>query len=406
MLVDSMRGRQLHLDQDPAEPAPRARRPSGPPQEALEVDYDPWARGGGRPVPSAAAETHVRLLAEAELRRASTAPTYSWLDEDFRMGGEPAKEAGLHRVRAVAERAAPGWCARRRGGPVPAHRLHRGAGRPRPGAGRALLDAAIPSASEPGPGEFADWPVPGGRYRAIPISGAVPAEWGGYLGEVHLQTLVLAPDCAVIVTTFVSTWREPAGLPADGPSGQPSFPPFGESGLTDDKGRPYRLDYQTAEGGWHQYGILGISPIPPADVRWLDDAGRRQRCAPDPGGWPGRSGWPGPPVAGRDTGATVSVEPLPARAVGEHLLTAVADTLLGGGSMVGMAATSIAAGLAEVESALRAVRALPDDSAIAAHLAALCQRRSIDVRGDLAHRARAAGLPEPVGQCAQPQPAS
>jgi hypothetical protein len=53
-------------------------------------------------VPSAAAETHVRLLAEAELRRASTAPTYSWLDEDFRMGGEPAKEAGLHRVRAVA----------------------------------------------------------------------------------------------------------------------------------------------------------------------------------------------------------------------------------------------------------------------------------------------------------------
>ena len=345
-------------------------------------------------MPSAAAETHVRLLAEAELRRASTAPTYSWLDEDFRMGGEPAKEAGLHRVRAVAGAllrvgVLDGVVAQSLLTDFTAALAARGLA-----PAERLLDAAIPSASEPGPSEFADWPVPGGRYRAIAISGAVPAEWGGYLGEVHLQTLVLAPDCAMIVTTFVSTWREPAGLPADGPSGQPSFPPFGESGLTDDRGRPYRLDYQTAEGGWHQYGILGISPTPPADVRWLDmPAGASGVLRIPVAGRGAVAG--GGAVAGRDTGATVSVEPLPARAVGEHLLTAVADTLLGGGSMVGMAATSIAAGLSEVESALRAVRALPDDSAITAHLAALCQRRSIDVRGDLAHRARAAGLPSP-----------
>jgi hypothetical protein len=339
-------------------------------------------------VPNAAAETHVRLLAEAELRRASTAPTYSWLDEDFRMGGEPAREAGLHRVRAVAGAllrvgVLDGVVAQSLLTDFTAALATRGLA-----PAERLLDAAIPSASEPGPGEFADWPVLGGRYRAIPISAAVPAEWGGYLGEVHLQTLVLAPDCAMIVTTFVSTWREPAGRPADRPSGQPSFPPFGESGLTDDRGRPYRLDYQTAEGGWHQYGILGISPIPPADVRWLDMPAGASGVLRIPVAGRG-------PVAGRDTGATVSVEPLPARAVGEHLLTAVADTLLGGGSMVGMAATSIAAGLSEVESALRAVRALPAGSAITAHLAALCQRRSIDVRGDLAHRARAAGLPGP-----------
>jgi hypothetical protein len=260
-------------------------------------------------------------------------------------------------------------------------------------AGR-LLDAAIPGASEPGSAERADRPAPDGRYRAIPIAAVVPAEWGGYLGEVHLQTLVLAPDCAMIVTTFVSTWREPAGLPADGLAGRPSFPPFGESGLTDDRGRPYRLDYQTAEGGWHQYGILGISPIPPAGVRWLDmptgTAGVLRIPVTDRGALPYRR-----TGAGLAPGAAVSVEPLPTRAVGEHLLTAVADTLLGGGSMAGMAATSIAVGLAEVETALRAVRALPGGSPIAAHLAALCQRRSIDVRGDLAHRARAATLPAP-----------
>jgi hypothetical protein len=345
-------------------------------------------------VPNAAAETHVRLLAEAELRRAITAPSYSWLDEDFRLGGEPAKEAGLHRVRAVASAllrvgALDGVAAHSLLSDFAAALAARGLA-----PAHSLLDAATPSTSEPGPGEFADWPVLGGRYRAIPISRAVPAEWGGYLGEVHLQTLVLAPDCAMIVTTFVSTWREPASLPADGRSGQPSFPPFGESGLTDDRGRPYRLDYQTAEGGWHQYGILGISPIPPADVRWLDmptgASGVLRIPVAGRGAVPDRS-----TGAGRNMGTEVSAEPLPARAAGEHLLTAVADTLLGGGSMVGMAATSIAAGLAEVETALRAVQALPDGSEIAAHLAALCQRRSIDVRGDLAHRAQAAGLPSP-----------
>jgi hypothetical protein len=48
VLVDSMRGRsstwtriRLNLRH-----VPEAERPS---QEELDVDYDPWARGGGRP---------------------------------------------------------------------------------------------------------------------------------------------------------------------------------------------------------------------------------------------------------------------------------------------------------------------------------------------------------------------
>ena len=50
---------------------------------------------------SAAAETHARLLAESQLRRAVAVPRYQWLDEDFRAGGEPPLKAGLLRVRAV-----------------------------------------------------------------------------------------------------------------------------------------------------------------------------------------------------------------------------------------------------------------------------------------------------------------
>ncbi|MGH3124567.1 MAG: hypothetical protein ACRDND_26585, partial [Streptosporangiaceae bacterium] len=50
---------------------------------------------------NARAETHVRLLAEAQLRRAAASPRYRWLDEDFQAGGQPPEEVGLHRVSAV-----------------------------------------------------------------------------------------------------------------------------------------------------------------------------------------------------------------------------------------------------------------------------------------------------------------
>ena len=40
---------------------------------------------------SAAAETHIRLLAESELRRAAASPRYSWLDEDFKAGRRSAR---------------------------------------------------------------------------------------------------------------------------------------------------------------------------------------------------------------------------------------------------------------------------------------------------------------------------
>lgn len=332
-------------------------------------------------MPSEAAELHVRLLAEAQLRRAATAPRYRWLDEDFRLGGEPAEEAGLLRIRAVLN------ALHRVGALGDATALAlvsefasalaaRGLAPP-----ESLLRAVPPGRATAGPDQPAP-PPPSAGYRAVPISAVVPAEWDGYQGEVHLQTLILGPDSAMIVTTFVSTWREAASLPGTGAAGQPSFPPFGGSGLTDDQGRHYRLDYETAEGGWHQYGVLGISPVPPGGVRWLDmptgtgPVRRIQLARPGPAG----------PVTGQR---------IPARPAGEHLLSAVADTMLGGGSMAGLAATPLAASLAEVEAALRAVQALPPGSRAAAHLAALCQQRSIEVRGDLAARARAAGLPAP-----------
>lgn len=331
---------------------------------------------------SAAAETHVRLLAEAQLRRAAAAPRYLWLDEDFKLGGTPPEEEGLLRIKAVLN-------ALQRVGAIgdrvawsvlsefTAALAARGLAAP-----ESLLASVLPGSSGPGPDQPAAAPPPGGVYRAIPLSAVVSAELDGYQGEVHLQTLILSPDCALIVTTFVSSWRAAASLPGRGPAGPPGFPPFGPAGLTDDQGRRYRLDYETGEGGWHQYGVLSISPVPPGGTRWLTlptGTGSVLRIRLDR---------PDPPVQ-------LTSQPMPPASAGDQLLTAVADTMLGGGTMAGMAATALAASLAEVETALRAVGALPAGSPAAAHLAALCQQRSVEVRGDLAARAQAAGLPGP-----------
>jgi hypothetical protein len=341
-------------------------------------------------VDSTAAETHVRLLAERELRRGTCSPRYRWLDEDFRAGGLPPEEEGLLRVRAVLSAlAAVGALGRpaagRLLGDFSAALAARGLCTP-----GALLSGLAPAGDGPGaggrpgpaPGPDRATVAPGGSYRAIPIGVAVPAERDGYLGQVHLQALVLAPGRAAIMTAFVSSWRHAGGPPGTGPAGHsPSFPPFGGSGLTDDRNRPYRLRFETGDAGWHESGVLDLSPIPPPGTRWLDmplAPGRAIRIE----------------LTGQ-TPAPVRAEPRQPPAPGELLLDAVAETMLGGGPMAGIEATQLASGLAEVAEALQAAGTLPPGSPAPARLARLCQRRAIEVRGRLADQGRALDLPGP-----------
>jgi hypothetical protein len=341
-------------------------------------------------VDSAAAETHVRLLAESQLRRGTASPRYLWLDEDFWAGGLPPEEEGLLRVSAVLSALSKvgtlsGTAASRLLGDFAAALAARGLCTPDAlfsglapgdGPGRAGRAGSGQRPAAVSPATVA----PGGSYRAIPLGVAVPAERDGYLGQVHLQTLVLAPGRAAIMTTFVSSWREAGGPAGTVPTGQsPSFPPFGGSGLTDDRDRPYQLRFETGDAGWHESGVLDLSPVPPPGTRWLDI----------PLG-------PGRPLRIELTGqapAPVRAEPRTPRAPGELLLDAVADTMLGGGPMPGIEATQLASSLAEVAEALEAVGALPPDSPAAARLARLCQRRAIEVRGALADHGRSMDLP-------------
>ena len=329
---------------------------------------------------SAAAETHARLLAESQLRRAVAVPRYQWLDEDFRAGGEPPLEAGLLRVRAVVSalcqvgalgRATAGQVATEFTGALAARGLHE------PGTLLAPVPVAPPAgglaararaAAQPGAG------APAGRYQAIPVGVVIPGEQEGQQGEVHVQALVLGPDRAAVVTSFASTWRAAALAPGGGEAPQPSFPPFGGSGMTDDQGRSYRLTLEAGEGGWYETRVLGLSAVPPPGTRWLDMPIRPGRSV--------RIGLAGPPAI------RAARECRPALSCGELLLGAVADALLGGGHLAGIGATLLAGSLAEVTDALVAVGALAPDSPAAAHLAALCQRRAIEVRGPWARATR------------------
>ncbi|MGI8450338.1 MAG: hypothetical protein ACR2MP_24820, partial [Streptosporangiaceae bacterium] len=341
---------------------------------------------------SAAAETHARLLAESQFRRGAASPRYLWLDEDFREGGLPPEEEGLLRGRAVLSAlsrvgALSGTAAGRLLGDFAAALAARGLCSPdglfsglASGGGPGGTGGAGPG-QRPGPANPATV-APPGSYQAIPIGVAVPAERDGYLGQMHLQTLVLAPGRAAIMTTFASSWRDAGGPPGTVMAGQsPSFPPFGGSGLTDDRDRPYRLMFEAGDAGWYESGVLDLSPVPPPGTRWLDmPLGPTRAIRIE--------------LAGQ-TPAPARSEPRVPRAPGELLLDAVAETMLGGGPMVGMEATQLASSLAEVIEALEAVGALPPDSPAADRLARLCQRRAIEVRGRLAGQGRGKDLPGP-----------
>jgi hypothetical protein len=151
--------------------------------------------------------------------------------------------------------------------------------------------------------------------------------------------------------------------------------------VTDDQGRRYGLTLEAVEGGWHESGVLDLSAVPPPGTRWLDmlvSPGRSIR------------------IHLTGTSATpVRREHRPPPLAGELLLSAVADTMLGGGQLAGMSATLLASSLAEVADALTAVGLLSLRSPAASQLAALCARRAIEVRGPWAGRARDTGLPGP-----------
>ena len=226
-------------------------------------------------------------------------------------------------------------------------------------------------------------PGQGGPTRLVPLGLTVWYSHDGLDGELHLLSYSRTASGA----RFHLAWRVNSGAAG---AGLPL--PTGLFGVTDDRGARYSLSF-TARGGPDWAGEIGLHPDPPDQVRWFDL---------DPPGGPALRVNVHPAVPQDDACPQVRHTDL---AVGEHLLNQVAERLLAVAQDVppdpwplsGPAHTGRftlnAAGLGDVVTALEAAGALSLVSPVPGRLAALCASLRVTGHGITAPPAH--DLPEP-----------
>ena len=317
------------------------------------------------------AERHLRLAAEAALRRARTLP---------RDGGQVRPREifteCIARLRGVAStlvtvgavdagqaglimdefQAALGV---RHAHPLPASPLFM----PRPGPPGAPAGAPVPAG-------------PGGPLRVIPVSRMLPIRDEDLTGELYVMSLVVTG--AQAVAPAVARIRS---VPNEGGLARAAlgFPALDTVTATDDRGTRYHTGWHGggAPGRWA--GQLQIRPAPPPDAQWLElsGAGRAHlRIA----------------LTGARQTASLTAEPRPS-ARGEQLLADVAQQILAAAADDAGMARQTAANLGDTIAALEAAGALSPLSPTPGQLATVCERLGIG-----RHRITArptADLPEP-----------
>ena len=329
------------------------------------------------------AETYLRVLAEAELRRATSQP---WGDAP--QGGYAARVKRVAQVLAFVgaldEAAADqilddfelALGARQAGqaASVPGWFTQRAAKRTRPARRVTVPPAAAARRT----------------HAPVPLGQVVRVRGAGVHGEVCLLSyarVASGPQFSVFART-----RQPSGRWE--PSGPRLFDPFT---ATDDQGTSYQVtirDIGSPVLGW----TLMLRPDPPRDPQWLDLAattgGPAARIV-----LRGPAGQIRPPAA---TGVTVSQAP---PSPGEHLLSTIAARLLAavpplphdpwlyGTAPRPRALPGITGGLGDVIAALQECGALPPLSPVPGQLATLCARLNLNGHGITTLPAR--DLPEP-----------
>jgi hypothetical protein len=242
-----------------------------------------------------------------------------------------------------------------------------------------------PAPSGPGnPGPAGpESPGQGGPTRLVPLGLTVWYSHDGLEGELHLLSYSRTASGA----RFHLAWRVSSSASGGG------FPLLTSLlGVTDDKGARYSLSF-TGCGGPDWAGQIRLHPDPPDHVRWFDLA---------PPGGPALRVNVHPATPQYDTCPQVRQTGL---APGEHLLNQVAERLLAvaqdyppdprpwpGPAHAGPF-TGIAAGLGDVVAALEAAGALSPVSLVPGRLAALCASLRVTGHGITAPPAR--DLPEP-----------
>jgi hypothetical protein len=360
----------------------------------MTAGHDPDA-GAVRRARASGAEIYLRLLVEAELRRAVAYPRY----EPPRTGSAPrpvpAAES-MDRVRAAAEALTVIGAIE----DATAHSALTGfkaALALRSKVPLQLLDGVplarwnqrrLPAAG-----------LPGGAVHVVSVGGSLP---GGRDGEaLHLLTLLLAPGRAAALTV--------AGrVPPDHRLSRRELPigPFGPYSLrdlgltfTDDRGNRYGGEISgggTCDGTWWSLELI-FSPLPPADIGWLDIAAvnrpasvRVHLAAAVAAGCP-----PARPVtpasAVQASSGTGALPPVSAGSPGERLLDSIAENLLWSSLWHGDENPERPR-LAAMAAALRGAHAVKSGSPALNRYAALSHRLGIAACGGL-RAATGADLP-------------
>lgn len=238
------------------------------------------------------AETYLRLLAEAELRRAPVFHGPGSQPHRVSLAATALASAGALTLdtawQVVADFQAA--CALRLGDPVPAvigPRSPRWPARP-PGS---LAPSSRPSAIRHSVVQFLGssyrlgWTRPTAASATPPAPGAIPvgatlplpAERDGWFGEHHLLALARTDTAAAI--TVATRW---AGQTRRSAAPRPRHAPFHEVGAVNDRGVSYRaalwdMGIEDGREWWDCH--LALTPVPPDGTRWLDiGPGARGRC--------------------------------------------------------------------------------------------------------------------------------
>jgi hypothetical protein len=323
------------------------------------------------------AETHLRLLAEAELRAAVGAGSVTADGGDASYGRMVTVARALADVHALDYETADAilsdhstaLAARQRSDQARRMMRFPSALGQRPWLARRTGGSQIvadpPNLANPGladPGQ-ALGSGPSGPDRYVPLGLTLWYEHDGLGGEMHLLSYSRTASGA----RFALAWRITSSAWS---GGNPL--PSGLFGVTDDKGARYTLAFSGC-GGPDCAGEIALCPDPPDDVGWFDVAppggpALRVRVNPD------RPPHDGSPLV-RHTGLSPGEHLLNQTA--ERLLTAVPDSR----PLRLQPLTGIAAGLGDVVDALEAAEALPAASPVPGRLAALCASLGVTGHG-------------------------
>jgi hypothetical protein len=213
-------------------------------------------------------------------------------------------------------------------------------------------------------------PPPRGARQAMrvtPVGLALPGAGDRAPWTLHLMSLMRTKTEAVISVAMCMHW------PPDGSSADleltgagPHHMPYDQLGAVDDQGTPYQVRFEGGWGGTATWpGFARLSPVPPPDARWLDLVGDGDHLIRLPLG----------PPAPADRRAMPSAAGPVAAGLAERLLIMAAEHILATGDASG-GAHGHAGGPSpgEIITVLQEASAIAADSPVPGQLAALCQR--------------------------------